>query len=255
MIAEFVDLLQQAGKRACRQRELPTGWQAAGPRQDDADMARPVSGLEDSPLSADLGIAYGDAAGALSTRAIVVRRVTPRGTDDFDLIAHCRLRNAVRWFIASRISTVVNLRTGEIHEGGARVMAAFRHWWADLIGTPADATRQVFRSHRHAVNLLLFLARLDGEHPEEIEIVMQYLDRVAPARLDTPLALAILDGMDPDETAFEAGLRWLRRQDARAGLLVGRSAGRIVAADGEVSDEEHDFAAQLDALLRRMRVG
>lgn len=198
----------------------------------------------DHIIGESLVIRYLNGAGEYSRRRIALHCAYERDGIHY-LRAFCYERAAPRLFRSDRIIEIVDAQSGEIIDGLGAILEAV----ADR-ANPLDsreATERAFMLHRQGIVVLLFLARCDGVHPSEEEVLLQYLDDGCGTKgVDEDSALSRLRRMHPDPLSYEKAVRYLNRFRPEELSRVARFARRLVDADGAISEEEALFAAALD---------
>ena len=253
LVGIFAGRANASGRLASRARSHTA--QVALPARDQDDVA--YEALDDDQvvelLGGELLIAYRDAAGQVSCRAIGLHGLRRHGDGDLVALAYCLESHGPRAFRVSRIGSVTDLASGQVIEGPEAVADYFQA----LLAPVAEGAEALLFSRRHCLKVLLFLARCDGEqHPSETQVILSYLAGAADAQglgFARDRAEALLESVQVDEIDFARALRTLRRRDREALITLGHYARRLIAADGAVSREEAAFEAELERVLERVR--
>jgi hypothetical protein len=228
----------------------PENIEIRTPLEDDIDeieAAELAEEVEEDDLGEYLVIRYVNVKGEESTRRITVHRFSRR--DGLTYIhAYCHERRAARQFRSDRIESVIDVETGEVLDENQEI--------ADRLATMArpktieHATDQAVADCRSGLIILMFLARCDGLHPSEIDVILQYLDHSCAAPgIDETRACEAISRMWPDEVAYARAVRRLSQFNPDELHRTARFARHLIDADGALSAEEHRFAQQLSAAL------
>jgi hypothetical protein len=167
------------------------------------------------------------------------------------LIESLRPLISARCFRADRIIEAVDLFTGEIFDP-----AALReHFWieneAETEASPRAQTKQALHECRHALNILVYLARCDGFfHPEEENIIINYIaTECFTCNFDDEFLLKRVRSHYPDMDTFFNSLDYLRECAPDSLKKIGKFAAQLVQADDVISVEEAEFMAELQNYL------
>lgn len=201
-------------------------------------------------LSVPLFLHYVDAKSAHSRRRVTLYALSR--SDCYWLSSFCHERHAVRCFRGDRISQMIDLGTGEVLETSPAISEYLNGIMGDEV-SPRSPTDMLVRDYRAGLNLLVFLARCDGQaHPSEIDVLLGYLDHVASAPgIDAEVAKRHIARIHPEETVFLRSLKRLQRTDPEELWRVCRTARKLVDADGVLSEAEATFVERLAAADRR----
>lgn len=198
-----------------------------------------------------IGLRYVDANGAVSQRRITVHSVGRSGTGSLFINAWCHERRAARRFRADRVDSIIELATGEIIDHPDRVIERFATL-CDEAAPVDNAVDQVMRLARDGLNILVFLARCDGQfHSSESDVISHYLLDVAfDINFDGDAVMVTVGRMHPDPYCYRQSVARLGRGPGDL-ERVAKFAARLIDADGAISDEEFEFGQELSTALRR----
>ena len=231
----------------------PVGGTISLPNTDDEESIVVREDVASADIGSALFISYVDSEGLGSCRRISVHTVR-RIQGDLLLNCYCYERRAPRCFRASRIKEVTDLTTGEIIDDLDDLMRRLSGDLTVARESEAAATNAVLRSHKHALLVLVFLARCDGhQHPSETDVLMDYLDYCCAAPgLDIGLASDVIRRTHVDRTLAQRALRQLQKDDEQL-RQVARHAYRLIEADGSLTPEEMEFGIAISEALGRDR--
>lgn len=243
----------------------PPGRAEYGSGLDDDAPERPLR-LASDLEGMVLGIIYCSASGEQSERVIRCLTLVSSGGALF-ISAHCKLRNAPRSFRVDRISAVISHATGEVHEDVEDFLAPFVAELREAPRTQPTNKKAVRRSYAEApviqlygagASVLSYLASVDGHaHPVERAVIQRYiatrLSLFEPGDAQHVMASRWLDGLLPTRDMAVKAMRRVSA-DADDAQLVSEAIVDIIAADGDVTDEEIDAARRMiDILARKER--
>jgi hypothetical protein len=246
-------LLELLLKRAAAARPssppVPQGFGIQLPTQDADGYSTEPAEDQDELVSTVIGIEYRDGEGELSSRRINIRGLSRRG-GDIHLSAWCYERQEFRQFRLSRVLRAIDLHTGEILDEPHEVCGRFEMMIAIEASTAEGRTHLAFRACQPGINVLLFLARCDGIHPSEMDVMLRYIDffSEAPGVSET-LVKRELERTQIMPSLFDRSLNRLRFQGKEEMRRVARYCRQLIEADGALSDEEMRFAVDLDRTL------
>ena len=191
-------------------------------------------------------IDYVDSKGAESRRRITIRSVKRRTADPTDILirAYCHERGAARAFLLSRIREVIDLATGEVI-GDPR--AYFMAISVPGVGGPRDDTHQALERVRPDLQILVALARADGQfHPDEDQVILSYVaSRCRDLNPDWAAVQRHIATLHPERDNYlEAVERFADADDDRVADLL-RTVRRVAEADGVLDSEEFAFIAEI----------
>lgn len=163
--------------------------------------------------------------------------------------AYCYERKAFRHFRADRVVEAIDLATGEVIDTQVKILESFGVVEKELANDPKTATREALRKCRHAMNVLVYMARCDGHfHYDEENIIIHYLmDECFDCEFHDEYLLARLRKHYPDTDAFFDSLDYLEENEPEALKKIARYAAQLVQADGEIAKEEIDFMSEVQA--------
>lgn len=226
----------------------PEGRKARVP----AEPRQKIKAGRDQTSAWSVFISYEDVNGALSERRITCRQIE-RAIGGTEMIgAYCHERNAPRAFRIDRIREVVDLSTGEIHEG-VPYFDALR----------ADGFPVLDRGLATFAKLLVFVSRCDGHaHETEVAEIEDALARYA-MRFDCSdscfeRAVSDCKALAPDAEDFRSCLGTLLRTPEeprrKAARLLIDACSRVIDADGHHAPEEVEWGIAIGAALKRLAV-
>jgi hypothetical protein len=226
--------------------KLPQGRKSSV-SDDDAD-----AGGADHHISEDVGtayyITYEDAAGEISHRRVIVRKVSKNSTGNIVLLCYCHERKAVRAFRIDRISEAVDLSTGEVIEN---LESHLNHICGGEISSryPVSKTSKILSRFRYQLNILIFLGRCDGRlHPFEMDTIFEYLMNVAfDAEIDEKEVKEFVGHQYPDHDIYFASIEKLKPRQELQRVL--RYACRMIQADEIITPDEHRFVEEMQQFL------
>lgn len=179
-------------------------------------------------------IEYCDAAGARSRRRITVRSCAWVSERDAYLQSYCHERRAMRSFLLSRVTSVVDMQTGEMASSPVdyfRTMAP-----QSLYGLEGGLLVEMDAE----VMILLYLARADDRMVKaERKVIVDFLvnsahDKGASAeRLD-----GRLKSMRAESADFRDALRAMSKRSRQERLALFQAAEALVGADRKLADSE-----------------
>lgn len=225
----------------------PPGFEPDLPKFDEDSADQEIGSIE--PLAEFVGssfaIIYVNAKREQSRRRITVRRVYETAAGNILLRAHCHERNAVRAFRVDRIREIVDLHTGEVHEDPLKYLG--------LVSVPgfvdsADDTQKLIKRCRPAFQILVFMARCDGNyHPSEHLAVMEFArDSAGDLEPDWEAASLHVVALQPDTANFYDATEYFADEasDDEAERLV-RHLMTLVEADGVIHENEFEFLLEV----------
>lgn len=216
--------------------------------EEDPETEQAAAEIADS-ISSALFISYKNSKGEVSERRISVKTVNRSSSGNIMVGAYCYERRAFRHFRADRIIEAVDLATGEIIDTQAAILESFGIVEKELANDPKTATRNALKKCRHAMNVLVYLARCDGHfhHDEENTIIHYLMEECFDCDFHDEYLLARLRKIYPDTDAFFDSLDYLEANEPDAIDKIARYAARLVQADGQIAKEELDFMSELKA--------
>ena len=166
-------------------------------------------------ISTALFISYKNSKGEVSERRISVKTLDRSESGHLLIRAYCYERKALRTFRADRIIQAIDIETGEVLDTQEKILESFGLVEKELASDPKTATRKALRKCRHALNVLVYLARCDGRfHYDEKDVVIHYLvDECFDCDFDDEYLLARLGRLYPDTDAFFDSLDYLEEND------------------------------------------
>lgn len=225
---------------------LPRGRTVVLGETDDSIQS--VAAFHAEGLGRAIFISYRDAKGQLSDRRVSIINITETSVGDRLLSAFCHERRARRAFRIDRIIEAIDLATGEVFAGQGLVEGL-----GALMVNEETPEAAVFHRCRHEITILAFLAKCDGYyHPAEEEVILHHiLGACFDLDIDGDLVLSKIRGLYPDVSQYFDALRALATsKDEEIITRVVRSAIQLVAADGEISPEEHALVSDLEDFLK-----
>ncbi len=110
-----------------------------------------------------------------------------------------------------------------------------------------DSTIEVLKANHDALNILVFLARCDGEyHASEDDVIAQFLrDRAIDADFDADMAIRYARQINPDPECFCESVAALAAERPEELVTVAQFAKLLIEADGVIAEEEEEFALAL----------
>ncbi len=239
--------LAQLGGRSSAVPPLPPGIEL-GEVADNEEVAIPPPDML-QPISAYVCIIeYKNAM-----RRIICRRYERRGTLAY-VGAICEQVNKYKQFRCDRIAGVFDAGSGEMLGNGSFFERFAVDAELDLTsswGLPrADRTLLIA-----GLSILAFMARCDGVwHPLEAEVIESFVCSLwlrSEWAGDPPLSeiVAHSQRLAPNADDFFAALR-LYTQNERAGRIVRRAIGDLIAADGLICDAELEWGSEIDRFFR-----
>jgi len=211
-------------------------------REFNAVLPEEDEPLRDVPTNRDLvgtlwDMDYVDAAGEKSERRVTVRSVHWEGGTAY-LTCYCHTRRAPRTFRADRIALLSSPVTGE-------VLAADD--FAPRIFKQENPTILTLRSASPGVQILTFIAHIDGEYAEEEhDVILDYIDYCRPdPETDFEAASIFVKSLCPDRVCFESALEMLPRLNDAEADRIRRFYKRVIYADGVVAEAEAAAMAEL----------
>lgn len=223
--------------------------------EDDAEVALTLAGLQAADLEGvTIGFIYRGSDGGTSSRRVVCRTLLQKSGVVY-IQAHCLLRNAPRSFRMDRIEALFSYSTGEVIEDVDGFFAPFMKRPSDLASSRDIAS---FDAIEHGLKVLMFLAMADGSvHPRERDIIYSYAaERLQQlgATLSHRYLAARLENYVPTRGQALTGMRKVLDADLADARLLAFAIADVIAADGEVSDDEMVAAkALLGTIERRER--
>ena len=114
-----------------------------------------------------------------------------------------------------------------------------------------DITIKVLKANHDALNILVFLARCDGEyHASEDAVIAKFLnDRSFDVDFDADMAIRNTRLIYPDPECFRESVAALAAERPEELVAVAQFAKLLIEADGVIADEEEEFALALAAAL------
>lgn len=186
-------------------------------------------------------------------RRIICRRYERRGTLAY-VGAICEKVNRYKQFRCDRIAGVFDARSGEMLGDGS-FFARFAVD-AELDPTSGWGLPRADRTLLTAgLNILAFMARCDGVwHPLEAEVIDSFVCSLwlrSEWAGDPPIPEIVghSQRLAPNADDFFAALR-LYTQNERAGRIIRRAVGDLIAADGLICDKELEWGAEIDRFFR-----
>jgi hypothetical protein len=226
----------------------PRGFHVQTPANDDPGLidASTTTTLHDL-IGRKIGLRYVDSLGQESTRRILIRAIGG-AWQNIRLQAFCYERMAPREFVLSRVKEFINLDTGEIFDDASEFLNSLAP--SRISQHPRDLAAQAVFSCRKGINILVFLARVDGLHPSEHITLVNYV-------LDSPGTSVNADVQEVERhvLSFHPDLETYSRS-ARGFLFGGRDEirrvaryiRRLVDADGVLSEAEFHFVEEFERL-------
>lgn len=197
------------------------------------------------PVTGDVDLAYEDAYGGRTQRRVTLANYSSDGAGY--VVGFCHLRGEARTFRLDRVQSAIDIATGEVipNLGG---------WLARQHGkSPDRAWERVLAEHRELVQVLLYVATVDGRFlVKERDVILRYVRRWAGGgRLSRQEFEEAVRGISvPSELDF------LRICDNLAGAAADtredlvRTAEAIVATQAKVHPGEAKALQELRQTLR-----
>lgn len=137
---------------------------------------------------ATLTICYQSGTGKFTQRGVSVT-----GYDDYQMVGMCHLRNSERTFVYERITSCVNRDTGEI------VTDIYEYLKKAYSESPLHSADLLYRNHHEAMQVLIYVARADGQFRAEERKVITAACKVitGDTRITDELARHLSDSINP----------------------------------------------------------
>lgn len=185
-------------------------------------------------IGCTLAIEYIDAKGEASRRRVTVRGIAEAQNGTL-LRCYCHERQAPRSFRLDRVQSAIDLASGEVFD-------SVTEWLASQgISTIARAeATDPLRAAEPGMIVLSFLAHCDGDYdPREHAVIRRYVEAAAPGHgLRSDYLERRVRALYPDEEMFEDACELVEAQGMAAFTQLAEYAADLVAADGEVTEDE-----------------
>lgn len=265
MSGAFLGLLAKVGLRAdIPPPEIPN----FEPRVEESDDSEMVA-VDDSEFGGNenirgvlLAIHYRDAQGQETNRRIECHKFRVHA-NSVTLAAYCYERDAERTFRVDRIAQIIDLNTGEVFEDAMVYLTRFANCAALpdglLAGKRASpGQRRAMTKSRDGIRILVFLARCDGEyHSKERAAIADYIRaRCGELEYDIDALLDYADHQYPDEELYFSTLDEIEVEaeldgDDHLRLLLSAVVA-VIEADGKITDEEFEFASEIQTIAEEI---
>jgi hypothetical protein len=200
-------------------------------------------------------VTYAGSKGAVSIRRITCRKLSRKETTHY-LQAYCHEREALRTFRIDRMVEVACGVTGEVFTPGSKFFTPYSVASDGGAAVGFGLNVRLATDLRAGLNVLAFLARVDGQVvPEEQEVMARYCQsfglRFCSDSFDYEGTCRYACHLAPDAETFYVSLERLLRNGAPQGLaqLTKRAAGDLIDADGIQAPEEFHYALKLQEFL------
>lgn len=193
---------------------------------------------------ATLTICYQSGTGKFTQRGVSVT-----GYDDYQMVGMCHLRNSERTFVYERITSCVNRDTGEI------VTDIYEHLKKAYIKSPLHSADLLYRNHHEAMQVLIYVARADGQFRAEERKVITAACKVitGDTRITDELARHLSDSINPPSLhAFKVAVgRIAKRGNETTMKRLYLACRTIVNTQKNVTATEQEA---LDYMLKRFKL-
>jgi hypothetical protein len=183
--------------------ETPGRLEAPRPDEDNWETDWLLGSPGEIQVEVEANIHYRDGRGLETRRDVLTRAMYPYG-DDFAIVAFCRLRQANRSFLVSRIQGFVDLATGQ---PVVDVVGYLKEMYAR---SPRGATDAALEARRNEAAILAFIARATGTiTAKERASVSRFLYSSVPSdcSLDDKYLSEKLRDLAPNPGEYRAHLR------------------------------------------------
>lgn len=195
-------------------------------------------------VSCSLRIEYSDRDGKETIRDIDVRKMGDYGPDKL-IMAHCRLRDATRTFLLSRIKKCVDLSSGEVVEPLVHLQMLYRN-------SPDYVIDTLHRHHLDFVKVLIYAAKADGaiRKKERQIIVAACNELVGSSLLDEESFSALVKSIEvPSLQAFKNAINRIAKGAGREKELLVSAITQMVESEKTVSAGEREALDYVKAKL------
>lgn len=133
-------------------------------------------------------ICYRSSGGEITQRIVFVT-----SCDDYQLNGTCQLRGMPRTFVYDRIISCFNRDTGEV------ISDVYQHLRATYRGSPLYTLELLHRNHYEALQILLYVAKADGQiRADERRVILAACKVISgDLRITDDLARHLLDSINP----------------------------------------------------------
>lgn len=183
-------------------------------------------------VQVDAEIAYIDGNDQRTMRIIRTKRLQTFYDDDF-LEAFCFMRKANRTFRLSRITSFINLETGEL------ISDVYQHLLGEFLTSHPGRLRTLQNALLHELHVLLFVARIDGKVTvAERRVLIGFLAEQEIAAGFSPEQLrTIIDQNWPTRTDFYKSLKILSSADHHKKEELCRFLEMLRASRGKLDEQ------------------
>lgn len=191
-----------------------------------------------------LTIGYTDAVESQTVRGVSVTEFDP-----IQMFGLCHLREQYRTFLFERVTSCVDVNTGEI------VTNINKHLWDTYCKTPVYTLDQLEKNNRRALQILLYVAKADGTMTAAERKVMNAACKVltGDVRLTDDMTSRLFRSMKiPSLATFKVAVGELYRKGDEA--LMRRlfiACRTIVATEKKVKEAEQEA---LDYMAKRFKL-
>lgn len=175
-------------------------------------------------------ITYCDSRDQLSVRRISARRLDRIG-DAYVLKAYCFERDAMRSFRLDRITSAVDLGTGEVFGDHQDLLE-------EVLWEQEQIEEAGFGDLVHEIRMLTYLAQCDGQFAiSEVEVILKFLDGAGFRGVREETGKRI-QRLVPDDQAFEESLFVMSDWQEERQIRFALAALDVITADGRITFEE-----------------
>lgn len=201
---------------------------------------------DEFPVRAVLHLHYVDGGGLATERTVEVRKCG-QYFDDVMVAGYCRLRNANRTFLVSRITTCFDEETGEVVDNIAQYL---RQRYEK---SPDYALDQFLDDECDTLRILLYVAKADGylRTPEKAVIAAYCRETCGDVRVSDAMmanALAMLEV--PSIHIFRRIVGALKNKPSESRARIIETVERLIATDKKTHPAEQEA---LDYLRKRWK--
>ena len=190
---------------------------------------------------ATLTIVYCDSAGALTQRGVSVTEFDP-----YEMFGFCHLRERYRTFIYERITSCVDVNTGEV------ISEVHKHLMDTYCKMPIYTLDQLERNDSPVLKVLLYVAKADGRMTAAERKIMNAACKVltGDVRITEELTDKLFKAMEPPSlNAFKKAVGSLaNRGDAALTKRLWIACNTLVKTDKSISAGEQEA---LDYMAKR----
>lgn len=245
-IAQAENFLKSQTKKSSPMPPVPKQRKIRLPKEDEDHDVDKADLASDEPAGTAWFIIYEGSNGDDSERRITIRNVVQTG-EILYINAFCHERSALRKFRLDRIIEATDLATGEVLTEYPDLLSNF----TKLLPKDADGiTHAVLREAKHALNILAFLSRCDGQyHPAEEDVIFKYIaDEFFDREIDESLVIKHVRKLYPDHDTYLTSIRAIYPFKGEKYLKkVVRYGAQLIAADEVIMDEEFQHQQELES--------